>query len=189
LGTPEEKILITGIQERNQVVYEKFFHEYYSALCAYSRFFVKRTDIAEDIVQELFCKIWNKGKEFSISTSLKSYLYKATYNNSIEYLRALKNEILYKEYNLNTLKHTDNSQPDSDMIAAIYKAIDELPEKCGEVFKLRKFENLSHAEISKKLNISIKTVETHMHRANTTLREKMKKLYIIELLILFFQFM
>ena len=55
-----------------------------------------------------------------------------------------------------------------------FRDIDELPEKCGEVFKLRKFEHLSHVEISKKLNISIKTVETHMHRANTTLKEKMK---------------
>ena len=186
MRTSDGKILIAGIQERNQVVFEKLFREYYSALCTYSRLFVKRTDIAEDIVQELFFRIWNKGKEFSISTSLKAYLYKATYNNSLEYLRTLKNEILYKEYNLGVLKNTDNSQPDSDMIAAIYKAIDELPEKCGEVFKLRKFENLSHTEISKKLNISIKTVETHMHRANTALKEKIKKLHIIELIILFF---
>jgi RNA polymerase sigma-70 factor (ECF subfamily) len=186
LGTPEEKILVAGIQNKNQVVFEKLFREYYSALCAYSKLYVKRNDIAEDVVQELFFRIWTKGQEFSISTSLKSYLYKATYNNSIEYLRTLRNEILYKEYNLNTLKNTDNSQPDSDMIAAIYKAIDELPEKCGEVFKLRKFENLSHSEISKKLNISVKTVETHIHRANITLKEKMKKLHIIKLLIIFF---
>jgi RNA polymerase sigma-70 factor (ECF subfamily) len=186
LGTLEEKILVTGIQEQDQIVFKRLFHEYYSALCSYSKLIVKRNDIAEDIVQELFFKIWNKGREFSISTSLKSYLYKATYNNSLEYLRTLKNEILYKEYNLITLKNTDNSQPDSDMIAAIYKAIDELPDKCGEVFKLRKFENLSHAEISKKLNISVKTVETHMHRANTTLKEKMKKLHILKFLILFF---
>lgn len=189
MGTPEEKILIAGIQEHNQTVFEKVFRKYYSALCVYSKLVVKRNDIAEDIVQELFYKIWNKGKDFSISTSLKAYLYKATYNNSIEYLRTQKNEILYKEYNLRSIQKSDNAQPDSDMISAIYKAIDDLPDKCGEVFKLRKFENLSHSEISKKLNISVKTVETHMHRANIALKEKMKELHILKLLIIFFEFM
>ncbi|MBN1116193.1 MAG: RNA polymerase sigma-70 factor [Bacteroidales bacterium] len=186
MGAAEEKILIAGIQHKNEAVFENLFKEYYGALCAYSKLIVKRNDIAEDLVQELFFKIWNKGEDFSISTSLKSYLYKATYNNSIDFLRSLKNEILYKEYNLRALQNSDNNQPDSDLITAIYKAIDELPEKCGEVFKLRKFENMSHAEISKKLNISVKTVETHMHRANLALKEKLKTLSIIKVLIIFY---
>ena len=186
MGAPEEKILINGIQQKNEAVFEKLFKEYYSSLCAYSKLIVKRNDIAEDLVQELFFKIWNKGRDFSISTSLKSYLYKATYNNSIDYLRTLKNELLYKEYNVKVLQNSDNGQPDSDMIAAIYNAIDELPEKCGEVFKLRKFENMSHAEISKKLKISVKTVETHMHRANLALKEKLKKLDILKVPLIFF---
>ena len=189
MTSSEETLIIEGIQKGDPQIFENLFRKFYSALCAYSKLFVKRNDIAEDIVQELFFRIWKKGKGFSISTSLKSYLYKATYNNSLEYLRTLKNEILYKEYNEHVLNNTDNAQPDSDMIEAINKAINELPEKCGEVFKLRKFENMSHAEISKKLNISIKTVETHIHRASIILKEKMKKLTIIEVLLLFFHFM
>ena len=78
--------------------FEHAFKIHYPELCKYCIRFVQNEEIAEDIVQELFFKIWNKGSDFSISSSLKSYLYKATYNNSIEYLRTLKNEILYKDF-------------------------------------------------------------------------------------------
>ena len=183
--TSNERILITGIQEGNPQIFEKFFHEFYSSLCAYCKLIVNRNDIAEDIVQELFYRIWNKRENFNISTSLKSYLFRSVYNNSIEYIKSEKLEILYKEYNLRKLQNNDTTIPDSDIIEKINKAIDELPDKCREVYKLRKFDNLSHAEIAKKLNISLKTVETHIRRANIALKEKLKYLSIIKFICIF----
>jgi len=80
-------------------------------------------------------------------------------------------------------------QPDNDLIEKINKAIDELPEKQREVYKLKKFDNFSYEEIAKKLNISLKTVETHIRRANIALKQKMKNLSIIKILYILFNIM
>jgi RNA polymerase sigma-70 factor (ECF subfamily) len=182
LISSKNKILIAGIQRGDSQVFEELFHEFYSALCDYSKLIVNRSDVAEDIVQELFFKIWNKKENLNISTSLKAYLYRSVYNNAIEYLRTEKLEKMYKEYNFREIHSEGNLQSDSDQLALVNKAIEELPDKCKDVFKLRKFEKLSHAEIAQKLDISVKTVETHIHRATVTLKDKLKNLYIIELI-------
>lgn len=178
-----DKAYITAIQKGDSRVYEKFFCEFYSALCTYSKMVVSRSDVAEDIVQELFCKIWNKKESFNVSTSLKAYLYRSVYNNSIEFLRTEKLENNYKEFNVYDMSIDSNSETKEDLLSALNNAINELPEKRREVFKLRKLEKLSHAEIAERLDISPKTVETHIHRASLELKDKLKN---IKLLILFF---
>jgi len=189
LNKLKEKEIISEIKKGNRQVFESLFREYYSALCAYSKLVVKRNDIAEDIVQELFYKIWNKKNSLNITTSLKSYIYRSVYNNSIDYIRTEKHEIIYKEYNLHKLKGNKILQPDNDLIEKINKAIDELPEKQREVYKLKKFDNFSYEEIAKKLNISLKTVETHIRRANIALKQKMKNLSIIKILYILINIM
>jgi len=87
LNKLKEKEIISEIKKGNRQVFESLFREYYSALCAYSKLVVKRNDIAEDIVQELFYKIWNKKNSLNITTSLKSYIYRSVYNNSIDYIQ------------------------------------------------------------------------------------------------------
>lgn len=176
---------IKKIQKGDSSAFESLYHEFYAALCAYSKLVVNRSDVAEDIVQELFFKIWNKKENLNITTSLKAYLYRSVYNNSIDYLRSEKLQNIYKDYNLGELDLNPNVQPDTDMIEIINKAIDELPDKSKEVFKMRKFDKMSHKEIGEKLNISHKTVETHIHRATTTLKEKLKNLYIAKLILIF----
>lgn len=178
---------INRIQQGDSVAFEAMFHEFYTALCAYSKLVVNRSDVAEDIVQELFYKIWNKKESINITTSLKAYLYRSVYNNSLDYLRSEKLQDAYKDYNLGELDLNPNVQPDTDMIAIINKAIDELPEKSKEVFKMRKFDKMSHKEIGEKLNISHKTVETHIHRATIALKEKLKNLHIAKLILIFSQ--
>jgi RNA polymerase sigma-70 factor (ECF subfamily) len=149
---------------------------YYSELCNYASNLCGSDELAEDIVQHTMIKIWEKGLDLNINTSLKGYLLKSVYYQFIDTQRKLKKEdnkleILKQEA---LLEFIDFS---SEEIENIYRLIDieinNLPKQCKEVFLLGKKEGLKYKEIAEKLNISIKTVERHISLALKKLREKL----------------
>ena len=107
----EKETILQNIQNGNLQEFEKLFKEYYPLLCHYALRFVKDSDQAEEIVQELFCQLWENRKELKIHTSLKAYLYKSTYFNSLQVLRkrGIKNQ--YVDYVKN--HKSEQSQPNN----------------------------------------------------------------------------
>lgn len=178
-----EKILIKGIQKGEEGAFEALFKLFYSKLCNYAVILVKDSNIAEEIVQETFIRIWEMHREINIERSLNSYLYRSVYNNCINFIKKsrsfrklnekARNAILY-HHQLAVL----NLNPDlpDQLLSEEYKnkfeqALKELPEQCRLIFLMSREEGLSYLEIAGKLNISVNTVKTQMKRALKKLRE------------------
>lgn len=147
--------------------YESFFKKLYLPLGMYALRIVDDTDTAEDMVQDAFMKAWvyieNGGKIENFS----SFMYGTTRNVCLSYLRE-KHNILDESH----IPDVGEEEIDTSLRdARIWKAIDQLPEKCRIVFLMSKRDGLSNEEIAEELGISIKTVKNQMTKAFNRLRE------------------
>jgi RNA polymerase sigma-70 factor, ECF subfamily len=158
--------------------FELLFRQYYQMLCSYAYRFVNDADTAEEIVQDLFYKIWEKRSEIQINTSEKSYLYSAVHNRCLKFIEHRNVESRYKSYYLMHGSEIDNAPPQNSNVRELQIIIDQtldtLPERCGRIFRLNRFEGLKYQEIADKLAISIKTVEANMGKALKILRKNLK---------------
>ena len=115
-----------------------------------------------------------------INISIKSYLYKSVYHASLNYLRSQKVHLKYQNHTEYAMNNQVDDAADgkfklSELEQCLAKALDKLPEKCRAIFHLSRFEELKYQEIANQLNISIKTLETHMGKALRILRKEMKE--------------
>jgi RNA polymerase sigma-70 factor, ECF subfamily len=158
--------------------FEALFREYYQMLCSYALRFVKDPDTAEEIVQDLFYKLWEKRAELQINTSVKSYLFSAVHNRCLKFIEHRNVETKYRNYYLLHESEIDNEPGDSASISEIQGVIENtlnaLPERCSRIFRLNRFEGLKYHEIALKLSISVKTVEANMGKALKLLRKNLK---------------
>jgi len=182
--TTNDKYLFEQIKAGSKPDFDALFRLYYNDLCRFAVFLSCSSEDAEEIVQELFFKLWLNRKNIQIKTSAKSYLF-ASVRNAV--LNSLKHEQIKNKYiEAEKYGYSNTCNDDLNVNEEIYKKIDEvieqMPEKRREVFKLCKIEAYKYKEIAEKLNISVKTVENHMGEALKFLREKLNK---TELLILF----
>ncbi|MHC1703029.1 MAG: RNA polymerase sigma-70 factor [Tenuifilaceae bacterium] len=175
---------LTGFSQQKRIKqndlqeFEKLFKLFYSPLCHYANKFLKDMDVAEEIVQEFFYNYWKNRATMNIQVSLKSYMYRAIRNNSLKYLEHLavvkKYENNYRE--TNTIEASSNVDvlELNELNEIIEATLNELPERCRQIFKLSRFEGLKYNEIAEKLSISIKTVEANMGRALQLFRKNLK---------------
>lgn len=152
----------------------------------YAQKYVKDLDSAREIAQEAFIALWERREQIDVSKTVKSYLGSIVHNRSLNYLRENKKF----DRNLLAVEHlSDRFVEISDRMSAeetetkIYAAIDELPEKCREIFKMSRFEHLKYQEIADKLGISVKTVEAQMSKALQHMKARLAE-YLMLLLIL-----
>ncbi len=185
----DEKYLIEGLKNKNRVVFDFVFHYYYSGLCAYAEKIIGDTKIVEDIVQDLFVKLWVKNQEISINSNLKSYLFSAVKNRSLDLLKHEK----IKKKSLKVLKDKEKSNhfeefwfAESELSRIIYESIKKLPPRCGEIFKLSRFEGVKNQQIADQLGISKRTVELQISNALKALRKDLKPYLPIFLLSILF---
>ncbi len=178
MNQPEEKALSDRIKNGDEKAFELLFHKFYGHLCVYAAKIINDETSAEEIVQDLFVKIWEKREQLSIETSLKNYLFRSVKNLCLNFIQHNKTK---NNYTQNVLSETesnfsdDDNYPEIDLALKIEESINSLPEKRKEIFRLSRQEGLKYHEIAEKLNISIKTVETQMSLAIKSLREKLKK--------------
>ncbi len=177
------------ISKGDKKAFEEIFRLYYQVLCNYAGSLLKDNDEAEEVVQNIFYNIWNKRETLEINTSIKSYLYRAVHNDSLNKIKHTKVRTMYAEdYKKNAVGSFEDASVTmqaKELRTQINEALDSLPEQCGVVFKLSRFENLKYAEIADQLNISVKTVEAHMGKALKIMREKLKDHLPIVLWFLF----
>jgi RNA polymerase sigma-70 factor, ECF subfamily len=158
--------------------FEALFRQYYQMLCTYALRFVRDPDTAEEIVQDLFYKLWEKRAELQINTSVKSYLFSAVHNRCLKFIEHRNVETRYRNYYLLHESEIDNEPGDSASISelqgVIERTLNALPERCSNIFRLNRFEGLKYHEIALKLAISVKTVEANMGKALKLLRKNLK---------------
>jgi RNA polymerase sigma-70 factor, ECF subfamily len=187
--TTNEPELIERIKQGDIHAFEMLFKTYYVSLCNFCNKIVKDPDTAEEIVQDFFARFWDKRYFTEINTSVKSYLFRAVYNNAFKYLRHQK--IIYQHENY-TLNQNDNFQlPDNlveigEMEHIIRDTLKELPERSCEIFELNRNKGLKYQEIAEKLDISVKTVEAHITSVLKILRINLKDYFVVLLLVGFY---
>ncbi len=166
------------IKKGNLVTFEKLFRKYYTGLCNYAGKYLKDINKAEEVVQELFFKLWEKRDILDINVSLKSYLYRAVYNGCLQYLNHRAIEIKYENYyrKQDEVFDTDASEYINmqEINEIINETLNSLPERCRNIFLLNRYDGLKYREIAKKLDLSIKTVEANIGKALKLFRKNLK---------------
>jgi RNA polymerase sigma-70 factor (ECF subfamily) len=177
----------TDIKNGSEPAFEHFFKLHYEELCRFAYSFLGDKDEAEEMVQQVFFNLWSKRESLFLSSSLRSYLFGAVRNtslNRIEHAQVkLRHESSFSGDYLSSANHSAERIEIKELDTLIKESIEALPQQCRLVFGMSRFENLKYAEIAEQLGISIKTVEKHMGRALKELREKLKD--YLEIIILF----
>ncbi|MCC8423475.1 RNA polymerase sigma-70 factor [Mucilaginibacter sp. UR6-11] len=173
----------------NEAVFEKLFKTHFKELHAYAYSLLKDWDVAEEIIQGVFLKLWEKNNLVVIDASIRSYLYKSVYHDSLNHLRQQKVHLRYQTLTVHAMKNeTDDTASKitlSEMQQKLHYALNKLPEKCRAVFHLSRFEELKYKEIAAHLGISIKTVETQMVKALKILRSELSEYLPVIAFLLF----
>jgi RNA polymerase sigma-70 factor (ECF subfamily) len=159
--------------------FKDIFLTYYNPLCNYALSIVQDEVWVEDIVQEVFLNFWNQRHTIDLTGNIKSYLFTATKNQIFESLRKDKsrNKMLEGFLTLSNQQNVQNEEQELSewvKIDQVYSSLRHLPPKCREVFELAKLKGLTYSQIAETMQISPKTVENHMAKAFTILRDKLK---------------
>ncbi len=172
--------LIHRLALKDEHAFELLFRRYYPMLCHFATRFLHDEAMAEDIVQEVFYKLWRNPSHLDSQKNIVSYLIRAVQNQG---LNAIEHHVIEKKYadiivnaypNLNDISLYDYVFG-KELEAKIQTAMDKLPEGCRNVFELSRNQGLKYKEIAEMLDISIKTVETQISRALIVLRHELRE--------------
>ena len=173
--------------------FEQLFRDWYVRLCVYAESIVRDRDMAEDIVQNVFCTLWEKRLGIDIRESLKSYLYRSVYNAALNSIKHEKVKLAFFQFmnkhgvkGENNIEYYFDEENQNVILREINTAIEALPEQCREIFMLSRFSGKKSTEIASILNISARTVETQLYRAMKRLREDLSHLKGSEIFFLMF---
>ena len=175
------------LKKGNQEAYSYLVDKYHHELCVYAGSLSRDIYLAEDIVQNVFLKLWEKRDKLNTKFSIKGFLYRSVYNEFIDQYRKKSNLAIVEEHYNNKLKaiaSEETSNETANLIALVKKEIQNLPTKCKQMFLLSKQQGLTNVEIAQFLNITTKAVERQMSRAFSTIRKNLgKKMHTILFLL------
>jgi RNA polymerase sigma-70 factor (ECF subfamily) len=176
-GNPKSELIIK-ICEGDADAFKNLFETYCQALIYFAWRYVKNTQVAENIVQDVFLRIWLNRTKLNPALNTKSYLYKAVKNQALQHLRKAKIENQKGNFQVldDSTKSPEDILEEQEISVAVQRAISELPTQSRLIFTMSKYSNLKYSEIAEIQNISIKTVETHMGRALKFLRKRLANL-------------
>ncbi|WP_430816646.1 RNA polymerase sigma-70 factor [Carboxylicivirga sp. RSCT41] len=158
--------------------FEHFFKTHFDDMVRYAMKFVYRSDVASDIVQEAFVKLWEVRDKLLVTVSVKAYLYKSIYNLSLNHIEQLKvhsqhHNSIYTELMEMELDYykEEKSLLQQEKIKLLRDMLKELPKGCYEVIDLSRFQGLKTMEIAHKLHVPPRTIETRIYRCINKLKE------------------
>jgi RNA polymerase sigma-70 factor (ECF subfamily) len=170
-----DEVIFNNIQKRDNKALECLFDKYYEPLYLFARKLVYNSDIANDVVQSVFIKIWEKSSKIHLTHSLKNYLFISVKNECLQYLRSLK--IRDKNNRSWALAYIEAMNIDSmdesldELMAQIRLLIEKLPRQCKTIYKYRAFYGYKYTDIAGLMNTTESVVKVQMHRANKKLKE------------------
>lgn len=161
---PEEELTWRSIQQKDGQTFETYYKDHYKYFFLAACNYLKDAGLAQEIVNDVFMKLWEDANTIHIETSLKSYIYRAVINRSLNALDKNKRDRQHQKELSRRPEETFEMKEmeDNELKIRLYKAIDELPEQCQKVFRMSRFEELKQQEIADQLGISIKTVKNHI---------------------------
>jgi len=161
----------------SEAVFEDVYKTHFRALHAYAHSILADREQAEEMVQQVFLKLWEKKANLEINSSLQAYLYRSVYNESINFLKHEK----VKQAHVSFVKHTTNESSGNhhknidtkELEEKIRIALNKLPEQCRTIFQLSRYEELKYKEIAERLQLSVKTIENQMGKALKIMRTEL----------------
>lgn len=154
--------------------FEEGFKCHFNALHTYAFSILNEVDEAEEIVQQVFLKVWEKREQLSINQSFRAYLYQSVYHESLNYLKHQKVKKAHQTFVQYQQKEGHESMGNTigakELQEKILEGLSLLPEQCRTIFQLSRFEDLKYREIADKLGLSIKTIENQMGKALKIMR-------------------
>jgi RNA polymerase sigma-70 factor (ECF subfamily) len=162
-----------AIRTGDEAAYEALFRAYYVRLCAFANRLVAAPDIAEELAQDVFVKLWRNRAGWRVRSSVRAYLYSAVRNTALNHLARRRTEQSHPPLASDLASPpVGTARLEEEHIAReLAAAIERLPPRCREVIELRWRHQLKHAEIAHIMGISIKGVENQLARGLLALRE------------------
>jgi RNA polymerase sigma-70 factor (ECF subfamily) len=171
-----DRELLDRLRQGDRDAFDAIFREHYPSAVSVAERISGERAVAEEVGQDVMLELWRRRETVSVDESLRAYIVRAARNRALNYLR-------HERMKVRTAPHAAGptvTQPDApsrlaelEIDAAVREAVDALPERCREVFKLSRGQGLKYAEIAGAMGISVKTVEAQMGKALRTLRERL----------------
>jgi RNA polymerase sigma-70 factor (family 1) len=172
--------IIRRIRKGDVQQFESLFRSSYVSLVRYARTLIKDQDSAEEIVQDLFCRFWKDREKIRIESSLNGYLFRSVHNRCLHFIEHLRVVEKHAEEMSYQLQESPESPSDilnyKELQAKIASILEKLPERCGKIFCMNRFEGLKYNEIAEQLSVSIKTVEANMGKALKEFRKELSEI-------------
>jgi len=177
--------LAERIKKGDRAAFNELYLLHYSSLRNYGRSFLSATE-TEDIIQDVFLNVWLHKENIDETLSLKAYLFRSVYNSALNVLKKKQPDQKLSDYQqeIENIRCQYYDPDSNDVIQYLYNndiktridaAIESLPPKCKEVFILSYLEDMPSKDISKKLAVSLSTVQNHTYNALKQLREKLRR--------------
>ncbi len=181
----EEHELVKKIRESDEKAFEILFRKYFQDALNYARFYISDRQLAEDIVQDIFLKIWNERKELNIRINFRGYLTKCVHNECIQFLRheMVKQKHSRREhFKLQEAQIINRLFSETGLNRLFEKEIEELvnqamvnlSEKTRSIYLMSRDHYLTNSQIAEKYNLTEKSIEYHITRALEMLRQELK---------------
>ena len=172
--------LLRRLRAGDERALEAIFRAHYAPMCGLVRRYVHAPDIAEELVQDVFFKLWDRREALGDIDALRTYLFRAARNTALNHLRRLKLEQAWEAEEAAggerlSAGATDDEAAGREVGEAVAAAIGRLPGRCREIFLMSREGGLTYGEIAAALGLSIKTVETQMGRALKSLRASLAR--------------
>jgi len=174
---PGDSEIARRIRKGDKREFESLFRSSYVSLVKYARTLIKDQDTAEEIVQDLFVRLWQEKEKIKIESSLSGYLFRSVHNRCLHYIGHRK--VVERHADEMSARTPDATEDPSEILhykdlqTRIERILERLPERCSTIFCMSRFEGLKYSEIAEKLSVSVKTVEASMGRALKEFRKEL----------------
>lgn len=178
-----ESDILYRLKQGDEAAFTSLFYKYKDKLFAYIYSFTKSTEAAEDIIQDVFMKIWNNREKIMEVDNLSAFLYRIAQNRAIDELRRFSRDTLamnemFDEEEDDSEANTPIEEMISKEVVRFYQeAVTHLPPQQHKVFVLHKEQGKSIQEIADEMNISYFTVQTHMKKAIVNMKKYLNENY------------
>jgi RNA polymerase sigma-70 factor (ECF subfamily) len=183
----QEPVSVQPYTANGEIIFEQVFKDHFKSLHAYAYTIIKDDIMAEEMVQNVFFKLWEKKENIQVQQSLAAYLYRSVYNECLNYIKHQKVRAAHQVYVQKTGTESQDAADNAnmkDLEKRLAEALNDLPEQCRTIFQMSRFEELKYREIADKLGIAVKTVENQMGKALKILRLKLVDFLILIILFI-----
>ncbi|MCE4563344.1 RNA polymerase sigma-70 factor [Maribellus sp. CM-23] len=189
LGEINDQELVLLIKRADKKAFQKLFEKYALRIYHFSFSYLKNENDAEELVQNVFLKIWDKREFIDTSQNIKAFIFKIAVNTIYDFIRHKNIEHAFQDYARLNYKTSDNFTWHSvifeEMQGTLNNLVARLPDQQQTIFRLSKQEGLTNDEIAEKLNLSKRTVENHLYRALSFLKKHFKDESFLALLFFY----